>query len=170
MQLCLAMKPPLIVLRWDLTVDWYRNLSLRTKFASHIAISIILLFSGLIPGVVYLQESAVLDEVKQRGFELTKVFAHASVQPFVMEDDFLVTRQFINSIANESDVSYVMILDPKGQVLAHNDIREVGKNYTDSVTMQTVRSERYLAQELWTSDPPVYDFAVPIGGCQRVIS
>src|SRR5262245_47994889 len=89
----------------------YRRLSLRAKFTLHITGSIVALFAGLIPAVVYLEERAVLGEAAQRGLSLTNVFAYSSVQGLV-GDDFLVIRHVINSVASEPNVLYAMILDP----------------------------------------------------------
>jgi hypothetical protein len=80
--------------------DRYRRLSLRTKFALHITLSTVLLFAALIPGVLYLESRAILDEAKQRGLQPTKIFAHASLQA-VVADDFIVMRHLVNSIGSE---------------------------------------------------------------------
>jgi len=148
-------------LRVDSLVERYRNLSLSTKFALHIIVSIALLFAALMPAVVYLQTHAVLEETKKRGLQLTKVFAHASVQA-VVADDFLMIRQIINSIASEPDVVHAMILDGSGRVIAHSDMKETGRVYTDPLSVRAASMEGPLVQEVWQSDRHAYDFAVPI--------
>ena len=95
---------------WARSLHRYRNLSLRAKFALPIALFVVLLFGALIPGVLYLQTRTVLDGARERGLDLTKIFAHSSVQA-VVSDDFLALRQMINSMASEQDVLYAMILD-----------------------------------------------------------
>jgi len=145
----------------ETVVRQYQNLGLGTKFALQAAVSITLLFAVLIPGVVYLQKRTVLEDVQERGLQLTKVFGHASVQALVA-DDFLVLRQMVNSIASEPDVLYAMILDPSGRLLVHSDMREAGRTYTDSLSSKAASTERPLVQEVWRSDLYAYDFAVPI--------
>ena len=117
----------------------YRNLSLRAKFALPIAAGTALLFAALIPCVLYLQTRAVLDGARERGFELTKIFAHSSVQA-VANDDFLALRQIINGISSDPDVLYAMILDQSGKLLAHSDMREAGRTYADPASLR--RSSR----------------------------
>ena len=141
--------------------ECYRDLSLRAKFAFHLAISVALLFAVLIPGVVQLQKRTVLEEARERGLQLTKVFGHASVQALVA-DDFLGLRQIINSIASEPVVLYVMIQDPSGRLLVHSNMGETGRIYTDPLSQQAVATGRPLVQEVWRSDLYAYDFAVPI--------
>lgn len=139
----------------------YLDLSLRTKFALHIVVSIAVLFAVLIPAVMYLQKHTILAEAEERGLQLTKVFAHSSVQAIVT-DDFLVMRQVVNSIASERSVLYAMVLEPSGRVLVHNDIRETGKTYADPVSRRAARTERPFVQEVSRSHLLAYDFAVPI--------
>jgi signal transduction histidine kinase/CheY-like chemotaxis protein len=139
----------------------YRNLSLRAKFALPIALFVVLLFGALIPGVLYLQTRTVLDGARERGLQLTSIFAHSSVQA-VVTDDFLVLRQIINSIASEEDVLYAMILDSTGLLLVHSDMRESGRTYTDALSARAAASTDPLVQEAKTGAIPMYDIAVPI--------
>ncbi len=145
----------------ETVVRRYQNLGLGTKFALQAAVSITLLFAVLIPGVVYLQKRTVLEDVQERGLQLTKVFGHASVQALVA-DDFLVLRQMVNSMASEPDVLYAMIHDPSGRLLVHSNMQETGKTYTDRLSQQAAVSERPLVQEVWNTGLTAYDFAVPI--------
>jgi two-component system sensor histidine kinase/response regulator len=154
----MSLTVPFLVRSW---VERYHSLSLRTKFALHIVLSIALLFAVLLPSVVYLQERTVLDEARERGLELTKIFAHSSVQAIV-SDDFLTMRQVINSIASEPSVLHAMILEPSGRVIAHSNIRETGRTYTDALSRRAARAERFLLQEVRRPALSAYDFAVPI--------
>ncbi|MGH7325714.1 MAG: ATP-binding protein [Candidatus Rokuibacteriota bacterium] len=139
----------------------YRRLSLHAKFALHAALSIAVLFGILIPGVVYLQTRAVLEQAEQRGLQLAKVFAHSSVQALV-GDDFLVMRHVVNSIASEPDVLYATILGPDGRALLHSDMRETGRIYTDPLSARAIQADRPLIQEVRRDRVRAYDFTVPI--------
>jgi hypothetical protein len=54
---------------------WYGRLSLRGRFAFHLTVSTLVLFTGLVPAVVYLEQRAVLEGAWERGLQLTKIFA-----------------------------------------------------------------------------------------------
>jgi uncharacterized membrane protein affecting hemolysin expression len=136
----------------------YRNLSLRAKFALPIALFVVLLFGALIPGVLFLQTRTVLDGARERGLELTKIFAHSSVQA-VVADDFLVLRQMINSIATEQDVLYAMILDPNGRLLVHSDMRQAGRTYTDAPSRRAMETTEPLVQEAQAGTVRMYDWS-----------
>jgi signal transduction histidine kinase/CheY-like chemotaxis protein len=139
----------------------YRNLSLRAKFALPIALFVVLLFGALIPGVLYLQTRTVLEGARERGLDLTKIFAHSSVQA-VVSDDFLALRQIINSMASEQDVLYAMILDPSGRLLVHSDMRQAGQTYTDELSKSAAQATAPLVREGKVGATRMYDFAVPI--------
>ncbi len=139
----------------------YRDLSLQAKFAVQISGSIILLFFVLVPAVVHLQTHLVMEDARQRGLQITKVFAHASVQA-VAADDFLLMRHIVNSIASEPDVLYVMIQDVRGRLLTHSNIRESGRILTDPPSLKALQSTGSLVQELRLPAGFAYDFSVPV--------
>lgn len=140
----------------------YRRLDLRTKFALSTALSIVLLFSVLLPTIVGVSRRAILSEAKRKGFQLTKVFAHSSVQA-VVTDDYLVMRQIVNSISTEPGVLYALILGPDGRVLVHSNVNETGKVYTDALSRRALAADEPYFQETREADgQPVYDFTVPV--------
>ena len=140
---------------------WYRRLSLRSRFAFHIAVSTLVLFAGLVPAVVYLERRAILGGAWDRGLQLTKIFAHASVQGLVA-DDFLVVRHVVNSVASEPDVLSAMILSPAGRILVHSDIRQTGRIATDPLVARALAATEPIGQEVLGPGLRAYDFAVPI--------
>jgi signal transduction histidine kinase len=139
----------------------YGDLSLRARFAVYIALSLGLLFAVLLPSVLHLERRAVLSEAEERGLQLTKIFAHASVQALVT-DDFLLMRPLVHSVASERAVLYVMILDLAGRVVTHSDLREVDRIYADPPTTRALRAVRPLVQEITHKGSPAYDVAAPI--------
>ena len=63
---------------WDLLhalLGRYRRLSLRAKFTAQLMAFTALLFGGLVPAVVYLETRAVLGEARERGLQVTDIFA-----------------------------------------------------------------------------------------------
>jgi signal transduction histidine kinase len=140
---------------------WYQQLSLRARFTFHITASTLVLFAGLVPAVVYLERRAVLGGAWDRGLQLTKIFAHASVQGLVA-DDFLVVRHVINSVASQPDVLRAMIVDPSGKILAHSDIRQTGQMRPDALSARALAAELPLGEETAEHGAPAYEFAVPV--------
>lgn len=141
---------------------WYEGASLQTKFALQVVLSTTLLFSILLPLVLYVQRQAILSNVEDAGFQLAKVFARSSVQA-VVADDYLVMQHVVNGIGSERKVLYAMLLGGDGRVLAHTRVNERGKTYDDSLSAAALGSQGPLLQRY--SGPqgvPVYDFSVPV--------
>jgi signal transduction histidine kinase len=139
----------------------YRALTLRRRFAFHITVSTVVLFAALVPAVVYLERRAVLEGAWERGLQLTKIFAYASVQGMVA-GDFLVVRHVVNSVASEPDVLYAMILDPTGRILVHSDIRQTGRLAADPLAATALAASEPVGQEVLEPALRAYEFAVPI--------
>jgi signal transduction histidine kinase len=141
---------------------WYEEANLQTKFALQVVLSTTLLFSVLLPLVLYLQRQAILSNVEDAGFQLAKVFAQSSVQA-VVADDYLVMQHVVNGIGSERKVLYAMLLGDKGRVLVHTRVNERGTTHSDPLSAAAVSSPSPLLQRYVRPDGvPVYDFSVPV--------
>jgi signal transduction histidine kinase/HAMP domain-containing protein len=140
----------------------YRRLRLQTRFALHIILLVAILFAVLIPAVLMIQESAILGTARDNGLRLVTIFASSSV-PALVADDFIGMRQLVNSLAQEGDVRYAMILDLEGRVLIHTLVRETGAIYQDPLTRRALTATAPLVEEVRTPQGEIlYDFATPI--------
>jgi len=96
-----------------------------------------------------LMESAIIRE----GKALVESFAISCTNTILYEEIGLVEEgglldNFISDLMRRKDLNivYAMILDPKGKVLAHNSVTEVGNVYDDAVTQSTLASWNTLVQ------------------------
>ena len=103
----------------------YRRLSLQGRLALHVILLVSVLFTLLIPAVLWIQERAILGTAREHGLRLVTIFAFSSV-PALVADDFLGLRQLVTSLAREPDIRYAMILDLDGRVLIHTRLAETG--------------------------------------------
>jgi len=140
----------------------YRRLRIQTRFALHIILLVVVLFSVLIPAVLLIQESVILRTARENGLRLVTIFAFSSV-PALVADDFLGLRQVVNSLGREGNIRYAMILDPEGRVLIHSRVRETGVLYKDPLTRRALAVVEPTVQEVRTKEGEVlYDFATPV--------
>ena len=140
----------------------YRRLRLQTRFALHVILLVALIFAVLIPAVLLIQESAILGTARDNGLRLVTIFAFSSV-PALVADDFLGLRQAVNSLGQEGDIRYAMILDLEGRVLIHTLVRETGRTYQDPLTRHALAATEPLFQEVRTPQGETYyDFATPV--------
>jgi signal transduction histidine kinase len=140
----------------------YRRLRLQTRFALHVILLVSVIFAIIIPAVLMIQESAILGTARDNGLRLVTIFAFSSV-PALVADDFLGLRQVVNSLGQEPDVRYAMILDLEGRVLIHSLVRETGARYQDPMTRRALAATAPLFQEMRTPQGEfLYDFATPV--------
>ena len=140
----------------------YQRLRLQTRFALHIILLVAAIFAVLIPAVLMIQESAILGTARDNGLRLVTIFAFSSV-PALVADDFLGLRQVVNSLGQERDVRYAMILDLEGRILIHTQVRETGAMYHDHLTRHALTATAPLYQEVRTPQGEIlYDFATPV--------
>ena len=86
----------------------YRRLRIQTRFAFHITLLVVVLFSVLIPVILLIQRSVILRTARENGLRLVTIFAFSSV-PALVADDFLGLRQVVNSLGREGDIRYAML-------------------------------------------------------------
>jgi signal transduction histidine kinase len=140
----------------------YRRLSLQGRFALHVILLVIVLFTLLIPAILLIQEQAILGTAREHGLRLVAIFAFSSV-PSLVADDFLGLRQLVNSLGREPEIRYAMILDLEGRVLIHTRLAETGTVYQDDLTRWALTATEASYQESrFTQGEPLHDFVAPV--------
>lgn len=109
------------------------------------------------------QESDVLlQEMIRRGAAITRNLAIVSTD-FLINHDHLALATYVDSTRKNEGVSYSFILDEKGTVIAHSQIDQVGKQYTEPKGIRALANEEILIQNYQeASGQPLVDIAVPI--------
>jgi signal transduction histidine kinase len=104
------------------------NFGLRTKLTLLIGSLIIILVvvTGIITTVR--EKETLENELRRRGLALANDLAKYTARP-LLANDLATLRRFVNHTMTQDYVRYVMILDPRGAVVMHSDLGEVGKIY-----------------------------------------
>jgi methyl-accepting chemotaxis protein len=85
-------------------------------------------------------KSYIVDGLQKRGISLAKNLSHNATYGVSIGDTTALT-EFVKGVAEEPDVSYVIILNSRGIVWAHSDPAEVGKIYKDEVNQKAQESQ-----------------------------
>lgn len=119
----------------------HMKLSIRTKLTLLIESFVILLV--LIAGfVVTVREKETLEsELRKRGLALTSELSEFIVKP-LLSQDAPTLRRFVNHTMGQDYVRYVIVLGPRGRVIMHSDLSEVGKRYDDPLSVTAMRSAK----------------------------
>jgi sensor histidine kinase regulating citrate/malate metabolism len=117
------------------------KLSLRLKLT--LLIEGIVLILVIITGVITtVREKETLEkELQKRGVALASDLAKFAARP-LLSYDLPTLRRFVNQTMEQEYVRYVIILDPNGKVIMHNNLSEVGKTYGDNLTIIAGRSNK----------------------------
>jgi PAS domain S-box-containing protein len=117
------------------------RLSLRLKLTLLIEsiVVILVIITGLITTIR--EKETLENELRKRGLALASDLARFTERP-LLSHDLPALRRFVNQAMGQDYVRYVIILDPNGRVVMHSDLPEVGKTYTDSLSIKAVRSTR----------------------------
>jgi hypothetical protein len=106
------------------------------------------------------------DAIIREGKALVESFAIACTNTMLYEDIGLVEEgglldNYISDLMLRKDlhVVYAMILDPRGEVLAHNSITEVGNLYRDEASEKSITSWNTLLQYTFES---ILDISTPL--------
>jgi PAS domain S-box-containing protein len=122
---------------------------------------IIIMVTGFITTIR--EKSTLENELRKRGLALAVDLANFMARP-LLSNDLPTLRRFVNQAMEQDYVRYVVILDPKGRVVMHNDLSEVGKNYGDPLSLAAVRSNHAGHTDIHTGErePLHCDMFTPI--------
>jgi PAS domain S-box-containing protein len=137
--------------------------SLRAKLTLLIesCVIILLLFTGII---TTMREKRTLEnELSKRGLALTSDIAKFIERPF-LNDDLPTLRRFVNRSMEQEYVRYVIVLDAAGTVVMHSDLSEVGKTYSDTLTIAALESSKsdYTGMHVTENEELHFDMYAPI--------
>ena len=117
------------------------NFKLQTKLTLLIE-SLIIIIVVVTGFITTMRERETLEnELRKRGVALVNDLARFSIRP-ILGNDLATLRRFVNHSINQEYVRYVIVLDPKGKVIMHNDLGEVGKLYNNRVTRLAINSSK----------------------------
>jgi len=86
------------------------------------------------------EKETLESELRKRGLALVNDLAKFTARP-ILGDDLATLRRFVNHSITQDYVRYVIILDPKGRVIMHSDLGEVGKIHNDRLSMVAINSK-----------------------------
>lgn len=141
---------------------WAGSVSVRTKILGIVLTLTLLLGLGITWQVRLVMSQTLLAELVERGHSVTSDLAARSTDPILLNDTFALYELLNETLKNHSDVIYVFVVDPQGQVLAHTfqsgfpvDLLHLNMPASDDDTD--------ITHLVYTSEQGIiHDFAAPI--------
>jgi HD-GYP domain-containing protein (c-di-GMP phosphodiesterase class II) len=108
------------------------------------------------------EREVLLREMTRRGATIARNLATISTDSLVSNDS-LALATYVESIMHNDGVTYGMILDEKGTVLAHSRVQNVGKPYVEPAGVRPLTNETILIQPYSNETRQrIVDVALPI--------
>jgi signal transduction histidine kinase len=127
--------------------------TLQGKFTLYLSILIIATMSTLAYWNISREKRLLQDAIIREGRALVESLAISCTNTMLYEKIGLVEEgglldNYISDLMQRRDLNilYAMILDPKGKVIAHNSMVEVGNSYQDEITQRVSASWNTLLQ------------------------
>jgi PAS domain S-box-containing protein len=136
--------------------------SLRTK----LLLGTVLIIAALMVAVTFVverrQRMTIIEEVHRRGTALAEGLASVSAGALLLYN-FTALEQNVVRFDRETDVTYALILDRLGQVVAHSRAPgHVGLTLSDAVSLRALAAAPLIQETVGADGEALYDFAVPI--------
>jgi len=105
-------------------------------------------------------EAFAREQFQQRSAAMATAFAAYATDAVLTNDLFRLNELINDTLLNNSDVRYILVLDADGRVLAHSFGRSVPRGLVAANAVAA--NERYHAQRIRTEEGFVLDVAVPL--------
>ncbi|MCK4532168.1 hypothetical protein KAU39_00135 [bacterium] len=145
-----------------------------SKFAGKLglgllSIKITILFVILLSIILFMGKTAIIDykktgleeELQKRGKGLVEIFTPWCIKALEEQDDILLLN-ILNSLRQQEDVMYNVILNEKGIVIGHTNVYKLGKEYNDDITRKALGASKLLIQSYRRGNNNLYDYGIPL--------
>ena len=119
---------------------------------------ILIILMGLI---LHQQRETLTGQFIARGKTLSQIYA-ISCGKAIKEKDDLLLMAYTETMTKTPNTTYALVLDSRNQVLAHSDIKEWGKVYSDPLSLKAATAVKILVQEFVRGEEKYYDIATPL--------
>lgn len=136
-------------------------MKLRIKLALSFTVIIIVVTGTIAVLSIYRETKAFKEELKKQGLILTSTLADECGNAFIT-NKFVHVMDYIDTIAKQEYVVYVMVRDNKGKVKAHDDISKIGAVITNASLHAVHGTGPYTGTSRSDKGEDMYELAVPV--------
>ncbi len=144
-----------------------KRLGLRFKFSILIASLILILTVGISTILSYVtiekEKTALSEQMIDKAKITLENITNVAREGILSNDELLLVSIIARTMKNK-DIKYTIILDTNNRVIAHSDIKEKGKVYTDSFTVRASKSRSMIMEPEFNPQhlARLYDLASPV--------
>lgn len=141
--------------------------SIRRRLVIGVALVHAVLMTLFVADLVHRQLSFLKTQSATRATGLARVVAVNSVS-WVLAEDVRGLSEVVRSLRNHPHLMYAMVVDPRGQVLAHTDSDKIGFYVSDAVSMDLLSGPSAIRTV--AESARMIEVAVPVMAEKRVIA
>jgi len=137
------------------------KIKLKNKFYLLFFVSIVLVLGTIQVVSVYREKRTLYRRLEERGMTLSQTLSLASLNSFLTKN-FSDLTFYIDEIAKDDDIEYLIVTDPYGKVLLHTDRSQKGELLYDPVSIRVARADGPTQQIYRAGDHRIYEVSSPI--------
>lgn len=145
---------------WQLSLDKTNSVSVRTKVMGIVLGTILLLSAGMTWEVRKDMIDTLSRQLEKRGISIARDVSARATDLILTNNSYALYELLRDTVENNEDVRYVMVLDQNGNVLVHTFGQAVPKDLISANT--AAPQERYRLEILDTEEGLIRDIAVPV--------
>lgn len=140
----------------------------KLSVTAKIALSLSFLITFLLAAVgtsIFLRDQALFNkEFQEKGWNIVHTALQFSGNYLQTSGNTEMLNNLVKTVGKYQDISYVMVLDPGGKVLAHSDEKQIGVKIDDDVTKSALSTKADTMKVRYDDrgNPAVMDFYSPI--------
>lgn len=110
---------------------------------------------------MYREAKTLKNELQRQGLVLASNLAHNSERVFIT-NKFSTIMDYVFIMSEEKYVTYVMIRDKDGVIRAHDEIKQIGKDWVDTVLINSLTSNKPYINTSKFEEGEQFNIAVPV--------
>jgi len=140
-----------------------QRLSVTTKIAIALSLLVTFLIAAVGTSVFLRDQTTLKKEIQVKSWNIVQTAVQASGN-YLQTGNMEPLNHLVNIIGDYQDISYVMVLDAGGKVLAHTDDKQIGNKINDEATQDALASKANTTKIRYNEEgkPAVMDFFAPI--------
>ncbi|MBI4395591.1 MAG: HAMP domain-containing protein, partial [Elusimicrobia bacterium] len=134
---------------------------MRTKLSLYSGLLVLGVVSSVGVSLYLVERFYLIQRLQQSQAEIVQFLAQIGRETIVNKSDLLLSS-YLALIHRSRALTYAMVLNDKGQVLAHSNVILVGQKLTDPLTQKALETRSFLRQEVGASGDQLVDLSLPI--------
>jgi signal transduction histidine kinase len=138
-----------------------KKISLRIKLSLYSSLLVLGVVSSVGVSLYFAERHYLIQRVQQSQMEIVQFLAQIGREAVANKSDLLLSS-YLALIRRSRALSYAMVVNEQGQIVAHSNVILVGQKPSDPVTLKGLESRSLLRQVAGSAADPQVDLSLPI--------